>query len=54
MRSASAKRQGLKESDIDEALANYESSPRFDEAAKLALRYTQRIYLYPEPVDAGF
>ena len=54
MRSASAKRQGLKESDIDEALANYESSPRFDEAAKLALRYSEWMALDPERIDAGF
>ena len=50
MRSASAKRQGLKEEDIDEAIANYAMSPRFTAAEKLALRYSELMALNPRYV----
>jgi alkylhydroperoxidase family enzyme len=54
VRSASAKRQGLKEDDIDEAIANYQSSPRFIPAEKLALRYSELMALDPGKIDGSF
>lgn len=54
MRSASAKRQGLTENDIDEAIANYQASPRFNAAEKIALRYSELMALDPEKIDAAF
>ena len=54
MRSASAKRQGLEENDIDEAIANYDTSPRFTAAEKLALRYSEWMALDPEKLDRAF
>ena len=54
MRSASAKRQGLREDDIEEALARYEESPRFTAAEKLALRYSELMALDPDKVGAAF
>jgi hypothetical protein len=54
VRSASAKRQGLKEDDIDEGVAHYAASPRFTDAEKLALRYSELMALDPERVDASF
>ena len=54
MRSASAKRQGLKEDDIDEGVAHYEGSPRFTEAEKLALRYSELMALDPDRVGREF
>ena len=54
MRSASAKRQGLKEDDIDEGIANYQASPRFTEAEKLALRYSEWMALNPDRIDHEF
>jgi hypothetical protein len=54
VRSASAKRQGLGETDIDEAIANYRDSPRFSAAEKLALQYSELMALNPDAIDAGF
>lgn len=54
MRSASAKRQGLKEEDIDEAIANYDGSARFTATEKLALRYSEWMALNPDRIDAAF
>ena len=54
MRSASAKRHGLKEDDIDEAIANYQTSPRFTAAEKLALRYSEWMALDPEKLGRAF
>jgi hypothetical protein len=54
VRSASAKRQGLTEDDIDEGIADYATSPRFTEAEKLALRYSELMALNPDKIDAAF
>lgn len=54
MRSASAKRQGLGEADIDEGIANYRESARFTDAEKLALQYSEWMALNPDAIDAGF
>ena len=54
MRSASAKRQGLTENDIDEGIANYQDSPRFSAAEKIALRYSELMALDPEKIDTAF
>ena len=54
MRSASAKRQGLKEDEIDEAVTRYQESPRFSDAEKLALRYSELMALDPDRIDRNF
>jgi len=54
VRSASAKRQGLREDDIDEGIANYRDSPKFTEAEKLSLRYSELMAVNPGAIDAGF
>ena len=54
MRSASAKRQGLKEDEIDEGIANYQASARFTDAEKLALRYSELMALNPDQIDREF
>jgi hypothetical protein len=54
VRSASAKRQGLKEDDIDEGISHYEESSRFTEAEKLALRYSELMALNPERLGPEF
>lgn len=54
MRSASAKRRGLTEEDIDEAVSHYSTSARFTEAEKAALRLCELMALDPERIDADF
>ena len=54
MRSASAKRQGLTEEDIDEGVTHYATSTRFTEAEKAALRLCELMALDPERIDAEF
>ncbi len=54
MRSASAKRDGLTEDDIDEGIENYEESDKFSAAEKAALRYSELMATAPEEIDAGF
>ncbi len=54
MRSASAKRQGLREEDIDDGIAHYRDSPRFSAAEKLALQYSELMALNPDAIDARF
>ena len=54
MRSASAKRQGLTEGDIDEGIADYAASSRFTEAEKLALRYSELTALDPDKIGPAF
>ena len=54
MRSASAKRQGLQEADIDAAIDDFETSARFSAAEKLALRYSQWMALDPDRLDRAF
>jgi hypothetical protein len=44
----------LSEDDIDEGIANYEASPRFSEAEKLALRYSELMALNPERIGREF
>ena len=54
MRSASAKRQGLTEEDIDEGVTHYATSSRFTEAEKAALRLCELMALDPGRIDPGF
>lgn len=54
MRSASAKRQGLTESEIDDGIANYEASPRWSAAEKAALRYSERMATDPGAIGSAF
>jgi hypothetical protein len=54
VRSASAKRQGLTEEDIDEGVTHYATSARFTEAEKAALRLCELMALDPERIDADF
>ena len=54
VRSASAKRQGLREDDIDEGIARYETSERFSAAERIALRYSELMALNPDRIDAAF
>lgn len=54
MRSASAKRQGLTEEDIDEGVTHYAASGLFTEAEKAALRWCELMALDPERIDAEF
>ena len=55
MRSASAKRDGLTEDDIDEGIENYEESDKFSPAEKAALRYSDLMAtaVYSEPSGLG-
>jgi len=54
VRSASAKRQGLTEQDIDEGVTHYATSARFTAAEKAALRWCELMALDPERIDAEF
>jgi hypothetical protein len=54
VRSASAKRQGLTEEDIDEGVTHYATSTRFTEAEKAALRLCELMALDPERIDTEF
>lgn len=45
---------GLTEEMIDEAIERYRESPRFTEAEKLALRYSELMATEPEAIDAEF
>jgi hypothetical protein len=44
----------LLEDDIDEGIANYRDSPRFTDAEKLALRYSELMALNPGAIGAAF
>jgi len=44
----------LTEGDIDEGVADYAKSPRFSEAEKIALRYSELMALNPDRIDAAF
>ena len=44
----------MREDDIDEGIANYRDSPKFTEAEKLALRYSELMALNPGAIDANF
>ncbi len=44
----------MQEDEIDEGIANYRDSPRFSEAGKIALRYSELMALNPGAIDAGF
>ena len=52
MRSASAKRQGLTETDIDEGSAGADA--KLTGAEKLALRYSELMATEPQAIDAAF
>lgn len=53
LRSRSAIEAGLTEDDIDAAGGDFESSERFTDAEKWALRYAHLMYRHPEKVDAA-
>jgi alkylhydroperoxidase family enzyme len=44
----------LKEDEIDEGVAHFEASPRFTEAEKLALRYSELMALDPGRITREF
>ena len=44
----------MREDDIDEGIAHYRDSPRFSEAEKLALLYSELMALNPGAIDAAF
>jgi len=44
----------LTEGDIDEGIADYAKSPRFSDAEKNALRYSELMALNPDRIDAAF
>ena len=44
----------MTEGDIDEGVADYAKSPRFSEAEKIALRYSELMALNPDRIDAAF
>ena len=44
----------MAEQDIDEGIANYEASPRFTAAEKLALRYSELIAINPGAIGRAF
>ena len=44
----------MQEDAIDEAVADYEASPRFGQAEKVALRYSEWMALDPAKIDAAF
>jgi len=44
----------LTEADIDDGIADYERSPRFTAAERLALRYSELMALNPDQIDAAF
>ena len=54
MRSASAKRQGLTEQEIDDGVDRYRESTRLTAAEKLALRYSELMATDPEAIDGAF
>ena len=44
----------MREDDIDEGIANYRDSPRFTDAEKLALRYSELMALNPAAISDAF
>ncbi|MGQ0752039.1 MAG: carboxymuconolactone decarboxylase family protein [Betaproteobacteria bacterium] len=44
----------MKEDDIDEGIARYQTSPRFSAAEKIALRYSELMALDPDRIDDDF
>jgi alkylhydroperoxidase family enzyme len=44
----------LSEGDIDEGIAHYQASPRFSDAEKVALRYSELMALDPDRIDGDF
>ncbi len=54
MRSASAKRNGLKEERIDEGVDNFRESTEFDERERIALEYSHLMQHAPEEIDEAF
>jgi len=54
LRSKRAREAGLDEATIDAGSGDYDDDPRFTESEKLALRYSDQMYLDPAKVDAAF
>lgn len=54
MRSASAKRNGLTEDRIDEAVDNFRDSGAFNDAERIALEYSHLMQHAPEEIDEAF
>ena len=44
----------MTEEAIDDGIDNYETSDRFTEAERIALRYSEWMHLHPEKVDDAF
>jgi alkylhydroperoxidase family enzyme len=54
LRSKKARAAGLDEATIDAGSGDYDDDPRFTEAEKIALRYSDQMYLDPGKVDRAF
>ncbi|MBI3513578.1 MAG: carboxymuconolactone decarboxylase family protein [Proteobacteria bacterium] len=54
LRSAVARRAGLTEAEVEAACGHYEDAPYFTAAEKCALRYADRMYRYPDSINAKF
>jgi alkylhydroperoxidase family enzyme len=54
LRSARARAAGLDEATIDAGSGDYDDDTRFTEAERVALRYSDQMYLDPGKVDAAF
>jgi alkylhydroperoxidase family enzyme len=54
LRSNKAMAAGLDEATIEAGCGDYDDDPRFSEAEKVALRYSDQMYLDPQKVDAAF
>lgn len=54
LRSKRAREAGLDEATIDAGSGDYDDDPRFSAAEKLALRYSDQMYLDPGKVDNAF
>jgi alkylhydroperoxidase family enzyme len=54
LRSRKARAAGLDEATIEAGSGDYDDDPRFTEAEKIALRYSDQMYLDPSKVDRAF
>jgi len=54
LRSKRAQAAGLDEATVDAGSGDYDDDPRFTEAEKLALRYSDQMFLDPGKVDTAF
>ncbi len=54
LRSAAAQRAGLTEAEVEAACGNFEDAACFSDAEKCALRYADRMYRWPDSINATF